>query len=85
MLTDQLEVHLDQVRMPAGNGRMDKKTKGMSLDVMNAIKNSIVVLKTAFLCMAHAIIIAMARINGDPMDGLYRDGNVLKKNLSKTS
>jgi hypothetical protein len=30
-LTDRPEVHLDHVRMPAGNGR--EKTKGRSLDL----------------------------------------------------
>ena len=39
-LADRLEVHLDHVRVPAGNGR--EKTKGRSLDVMSAIKKSIV-------------------------------------------
>jgi len=27
-LTDRLEVHLDHVRMPAGNGKLAEKTKG---------------------------------------------------------
>jgi len=31
-LTDRLEVHLDHVRMPAGNGNDGGKTKGRSLD-----------------------------------------------------
>ena len=31
----------------------------------SAIKKSIVVVKAAFLCLAHALIIAMARGNGD--------------------
>ena len=57
-LTDRLEVHLDHVRMPAGNGR--EKTKGRSLTVLSAIKKSIVVVKTAFLCLAHALLTAMA-------------------------
>ena len=39
-LADRLEVHLDHVRMFAGNGR--EKTKGRSVDVMSAIKKSIV-------------------------------------------
>ena len=39
-LTDRLEVHLDHVRMPASNCR--EKTKGRSLDVLSAIKRSIV-------------------------------------------
>jgi hypothetical protein len=63
-LTDRLDVRLDHVRMPAGNGR--EKTKGRSLDVLSAVKRSIVVLKATFLCLAHALIIAMARVNGDP-------------------
>ena len=36
-LADRLEVHLDHVRMPAGNGRTAEKTKGRSLDLMSAI------------------------------------------------
>ena len=48
-LSDRLEVHLDHVRMPAGNGRRAEKTKGRSLDVMSAIKKSIVVVKAASL------------------------------------
>jgi len=61
-LTDRLEVRLDKVRMPAGTGRMAEKTKGRSLDVLIAIKKSIVVVKAAFMCLAHALIIAMARV-----------------------
>jgi len=36
--TDRLEVHLDHVRMPTGNGKRAEKTKGRSLDVMSVIK-----------------------------------------------
>lgn len=52
-LSDRLEVHLDYVRMPAGNGR--EKT----LKLTSAIKQSIDVVKAA-----HARIIAMSRVNG---------------------
>jgi hypothetical protein len=45
VLNDRLEVHLDHVRMPAGNGR--EKTKGRSIDVLSAIKRSIVTVKVA--------------------------------------
>ena len=69
-LTDRLEVHLDHVRMPAGNGR--EKTKRRSLTVLSAIKRKIVVVKAAFLCLAHALTIAMARVNGDPKYQSYR-------------
>ena len=30
--TDRLEVHLDDVRIPVGNGKLAEKTKGRSLD-----------------------------------------------------
>jgi len=55
-LTVRLEAHLDHVRMPAGNGKRDEKTKGRPLDVLSAIKKSNVVAKGAFLCLAHALI-----------------------------
>jgi hypothetical protein len=76
-LTDRLEVHLDHVRVPAANGR--EKTKGRSISVLSAIKRSIVVVKTAFLCSAHALLIAMARVNNDPKYVSYRDGKCLKE------
>ena len=63
-LTDRLEVHLDHVRMPVGNGRV--KTKGSSINVLSAIKRSIVTVKSVINCLVYALVIAMARINGDP-------------------
>ena len=74
-LNDSLEVYLDHVRMPAGIGL--EKTKGRSLDVLSSIKRSIVVVKSAFLCLAHALIIAMARENGNTKYGLYRQGKCI--------
>jgi hypothetical protein len=65
-LIDRLEVRLDHVRMAAGDGKHAEKRKGRSLDVLSAVKKSIVVVKAAFLCLAHALVIAMARVNGDP-------------------
>ena len=79
-MTDRLEVHLDHVRMPAGNGKLAKKTKERSLDVMSAIKKGIVV-KTEVLCYGHALIIAMNRVNGDPKYALYRQGKCMKKSV----
>jgi hypothetical protein len=76
-LADRLEIHLDHVRMPAGNGR--EKSKGRSLDVMSAIKRSIVVVKEAVNCLAYALIIAMARLNGDPKYQSYRNSRGMKK------
>jgi len=76
-LTDRLEVHLVHVRMPAGNGR--EKTKGRSLDVLSAIKKRIVVVKAAFLRLAHALIIAIAMVNCDQKYDSYRHGKVLRQ------
>jgi hypothetical protein len=76
-LCDRLEVHLDNARMPNGNGGV--KTKSMSLSVLSAIKKIFVVLKAAFLCMAQKLIIAMDRVNGDPKNKSYRNGRCLQK------
>jgi len=44
-LSDRLEVHVDRIRMPAGNGGV--RTKGQSLNVLSAFKKGIVVVKAA--------------------------------------
>ena len=76
-LADRIEIHLDHIRMPAGNGGV--KTKGRSLDDMSAIKKSIVSVKAAFNCLAYSLIIAMARLNGVPKYQSYRHGKCLKQ------
>jgi hypothetical protein len=65
--------------LPNCNGKRAEKTKGRSLNVLNAIKKSLVVVKAAFLCLAHALIIAMALVNGDPKYKSYREGYGLTK------
>jgi hypothetical protein len=59
--------------MPAGNG--GAKTKGRSIDVLSALKRSTVTVKAAVLCLAHAIIIAISRVNNDLK---YASYNLLK-------
>jgi len=73
-LSDRLEVHLDYVRVPVGKGKTTEKTKGRSLDFLSAIKKSIVKVKARYLCLAHALIISMARVKGDPKYKSYGDG-----------
>ena len=51
--------------MPAGNGKRVVKTNWRSLDVFSPIKKRIIVVKAAFLGLAHALIIAMAKVNND--------------------
>ena len=73
-LTDRLEVHLDHVRMSAGNGKMAEKTKRSFVDVISTIKKSIVFVKAAFYCLARALVIAIASLNEDPKYKSYRNG-----------
>jgi len=44
--------------------------------VMRSIEKGIVVVKTAFLCSAHALIIAMCKVHIDPNYASYRPGMV---------
>ena len=60
-LSDKLKVQLDHISLPAGNGKTVTKKKERSLDVLSAIKKSIVNVMAAFLCLAHALIILKAR------------------------
>jgi hypothetical protein len=76
-LCDRLEVNLDIVKMPNGNGGV--KRKGRSLNVLSDIKRRIVVVMAAFLFMAHALIIAMARVNGDPKYNHIKIEKCMKK------
>jgi len=50
---------------------------------MSAIKRSIAVVKAALLCLAHALIIAMARVNSDPTYKSYRKGYAMKKTVQE--
>jgi hypothetical protein len=63
--------------MPVGNCR--EKTKGRSLDVLSGIKSIIVKVKAEFLCLAHALIIAMAKVNGDPKYKSFRNDYSMKQ------
>jgi hypothetical protein len=46
---------------------------------LSAVKKSIVVVKAAFLRLAYDLIIAVARVNGDPKCPTYRNGKCLEK------
>ena len=71
---DRHEVHLNNVRAPAGNGKRAEETKGRSLDTPSAFIKSIVVVKAGSFCMAHALIIVMSRVNRDQKYKSYRNG-----------
>jgi hypothetical protein len=78
-LTDRLEVYLDHVRLPLGNGNDGVKTNGRSLDVLSAIKKSTVNVNEVVKCLAYTLIITIARVNGDLKYASHRDGYGLSK------
>ena len=67
---DKLMMHVDIVRMPAGNGGV--KAKGRKLDNLSHVKTSIVTVKSRRNCLAHALIIAVAKLENDPTYTSYR-------------
>jgi hypothetical protein len=70
---DQLIVEVHSVRMPVGFGR-GVKTEGRPLSVMAHLKKSIVEVKAETNCLAHALIIAVAKVTNDPNYKAYRQG-----------
>ena len=68
-------MHLDHVIMPTDNGQ--EKTKGRSLNVLSAIKK--VLLGSSLFVFGSPLIIAMARVNGDPNYTLYMYSKCMKR------
>jgi hypothetical protein len=54
------------------------KSKGTPLEIMAHLKKSIVQVKAEINCLAHALLIAKARVHNDPYYNAYRDGRSLK-------
>ena len=52
--------------MLVGNGKRAEKTKGKSLNIRSVIMKGIVKVKAGLFCLAHALIITIARVNGGP-------------------
>jgi hypothetical protein len=73
---DTLVLQVHSVKMPVGFGRA-VKTRGRPLSVLAHLKKSIVKVKSETNCLAHAILIAIAKITNDPNYTLYRKGNKL--------
>ena len=70
---DTLILEIHSVNMPVGFGG-GIKTKCRSLASLAHLKTSIVKIKSETNCLAHALIIAIARIKNDPNYKSYRDG-----------
>ena len=65
---DKLTVVLHSVRFSVGSGLREDgiKTMGRTLLLMAHLKKSIIEVKTEKNCLAHALIIAIAKITNDP-------------------
>jgi hypothetical protein len=70
---DTLTIEVRAVRMPAGFGR-GIKTKGRPLGVIAHLKRSIIEVKAETNCLAHALVIAIAKVTNDPNYNSYRRG-----------
>jgi hypothetical protein len=69
---DKLVMTIHYVKMPIGNGGKGIATKGRKLDTMINLKRSIVEVKAEENCLAHALIISIARLTNDPNYKAYR-------------
>jgi len=71
---DKLVVVVHSVAMPVGFGRVAIKTKGRQLAVLAQLKRSIVEVRAEKNCLAHALIISIAKFDKDPNYDSYRHG-----------
>jgi len=71
---DKLVMTVHSVRMPTGHGGDGIATKGRPLEIMVRLKKSIVEVKAKNNCLAHALIIAKAKVHSDPNYNSYRHG-----------
>ena len=81
---DKLVVTVHSVRMPVGFGR-GVKAKGRPISVVAHLKRSIIEVKTEENCLAHALIIGIAKVNNDPN---YMQGRKIRpvvQNLLETT
>jgi len=75
---DTLVVMVHSVKMPVGYGKHAVKSMGKPLSVMSRLKRSIVEMKAEENCLAHALIIAIAREEKDVNYTAYRKGRKIR-------
>ena len=71
---DTLVMTVHSLRMPIGHGGDGIATKGRPLDIMVYLKRSIVQVKAENNCLAHDLVVAKAKVDGDPNYNSYRRG-----------
>jgi len=75
---DTLVVTVHSVKMPVGYGKHAIKSMGRPLSVMAYLKSSIVEVKAEENCLAHALLIAIARVDNDANYKAYRQGRQIR-------
>ena len=71
---DRLIVVVQSVKMPVGFGKTSIRSKGRPLEEIVHEKKSIIRVKSDTNCLAHALLIAIARLEKDPKYISYRKG-----------
>jgi len=69
---DKLVMTVHSVKMPISHGKLT--SKGRPLEIMVHLKRSIVQVRAESNCLAHALVIAKAKVDGDPNYNSYRRG-----------
>jgi len=75
---DMLVVTVNSVTMSVGYGKHAIKSMGRPLSVMAHLKRSIVEVKAEENCLAHALIIAISRVENDVNYKAYRRGRKIR-------
>ena len=76
-----LLVEVYSIRMPVGFVAM--MTKGRSLSVMAHLKKCIVEVKAKEKCLAHALVIAVAKLTKDPDYKAFRQGRQIRPRVDR--
>jgi hypothetical protein len=77
-VSDTLVVTVHSVKLPVGYGKHALKSKGRPLSVLAHLKKSIVEVKAEENCLAHALIIAIAKIENVADYNSYRRGRRIR-------
>jgi len=76
---DKLVMTVHSVRMPIGHRGKGIMSKGRPLEIMARLKRSIVQVKAESNCLAHALVIAKAKVDGEDKNyQSYRHGNKIR-------
>ena len=76
---DTLVLTVHSVRMPVGFGKNVLKSRGRPLSVMTNLKRSIVEVNAEEKYLAHALVIATAKVDKDPKYKAYVQGRKLRQ------